>query len=111
MSFDWFSFLDETVVLLFSALNVPNNKAPIVAPYKVLLIGLDVIMQVPLEQPTKFQYRNPAKAPNSAPITYSLFLINQFFKYYRISSANTTQIERFEKENSSSDKEIVSNSR
>jgi hypothetical protein len=34
---------------------IPATKNPIRAPYSELLIGLEVIMHVPLEQPTNFQ--------------------------------------------------------
>jgi len=34
-----------------SFLNIPATKNPITAPYSELLIGLEVIVQVPLEQP------------------------------------------------------------
>jgi hypothetical protein len=36
---------------------IPATKKPIRAPYKVLLMGLEVIIHVPLEQPTNFQYK------------------------------------------------------
>jgi hypothetical protein len=57
----------------FGFLKIPNTKNPINAPYKVLLMGLEVIMHVPLEQPTNFQYKKPANAPRVMPIKFSLF--------------------------------------
>lgn len=50
--------------------------------YIVLLIGLDVMAQVPVKQPTYFQYKYPANAPNKAPLTISLLFINHFFIEY-----------------------------
>jgi hypothetical protein len=41
----------------YSFLKIPDTKKPINAPYNVLLIGLEVIIHVPLEQPTNFQYK------------------------------------------------------
>ena len=38
---------------MFQYIKEWNNKKPINAPYKVLLIGLEVIRHVPLAQPTK----------------------------------------------------------
>jgi hypothetical protein len=53
---------------------IPATKKPIKAPYNVLLIGLEVIMHVPLEQPTNFQYKKPAIAPRVMPINSRLYL-------------------------------------
>ena len=36
--------------------------------------GLDVIIHVPLLQPTHFQYKNPTNAPTMEPTTTHLFL-------------------------------------
>ena len=38
------------------------------APYRVLLIGFDVMAQLPELHPTKFQYIQPAIAPINNPI-------------------------------------------
>lgn len=56
-----------------------NTKPPITEPYKVLFIGFDVIAQVPVLQPTNFQYKNPAMAPNGIPMMVKrFFFINVF---------------------------------
>ncbi len=43
-------------------------------PHKVLINGDEVMGQVPVLQPTNFQYRNPAIAPKKLPS-----IINQCF--------------------------------
>lgn len=56
-----------------------NTKPPITEPYKVLFIGFDVIAQVPVLQPTNFQYKNPAMVPNDIPMMVKrFFFINVF---------------------------------
>jgi hypothetical protein len=53
-------------------LKILKIKYPNKEPYKVELIGLEVIIHLPLEQPTNFQYVNPRIAPMMMPITESL---------------------------------------
>lgn len=48
--------------------------APKTVPYKVLLIGLDVMAQVPEAQPIFCQYKKPAIAPTAVPIITIVFL-------------------------------------
>ena len=60
-------------MFIFSFLKIPATKRPIRAPYNVLLIGLEVIIHVPLEQPINFQYKKPASAPRVMPIKFSLY--------------------------------------
>jgi len=58
---------------------MPAIKYPIKAPYKLLFIGLEVIMQAPLAQPINFQYAKPAMAPRHMPIKSRLyFKTNEF---------------------------------
>ena len=52
-----------------------NTKPPITEPYKVLFIGFDVIAQVPVLQPTNFQYKNPAMVPNGIPMMVKRFFL------------------------------------
>ncbi len=40
----------------------------------VLFKGLDVILHVPVIQPTYFQYKKPPMPPAIAPIKYKMFL-------------------------------------
>jgi hypothetical protein len=49
------------------------------APYTVLLMGLEVIMQVPLAHPTCCQYKYPAMAPSAVPMAYFPYLTNNSF--------------------------------
>ena len=58
-----------------------KNKPPITAPYTLLFSGLDVIIHVPLAQPTKYQYANPPIAPNTTPNITSLFFSKTCFIY------------------------------
>lgn len=50
-----------------------NNKYPISPPYKLLLSGFEVIIQVPVAQPINFQYKKPPIAPIKIPNKLSLF--------------------------------------
>ncbi len=56
--------------------------------YKVLLIGLDVMAQVPEEQPIFCQYKKPAIAPSTAPINFILFLLIHFNNYPLLGARN-----------------------
>ena len=71
-----------------SFLNILKNKAPIKAPYKEELTGLEVMAQVPEAQPTKYQYDQPAAAPRRIPVSSSLYLIVSFFITVQIYTAS-----------------------
>ena len=55
MNFYFTNLLLQIALAFF--LNILNKSAPMSAPYKVLLTGLEVIIQVPDEQPICCQYK------------------------------------------------------
>ena len=63
-------------LIFWLGLKIENNNPPIIAPYKLLLIGLEVITQVPVAQPTYFQYKKPAMLPAIAPVIINKLLLN-----------------------------------
>ena len=63
-------------LIFWLGLKIENNNPPIIAPYKLLLIGLEVITQVPVAQPTSYQYKKPAMLPAIAPVIINKLLLN-----------------------------------
>lgn len=55
---------------------MPSNRPPVMAPQTTLPMGDAVMGQVPLAQPTNFQYKNPPTPPNRVPSRVSPYFFN-----------------------------------
>lgn len=58
-------------------------------------MGLDVIIQVPLEHPTNFQYKKPASDPMATPIKSNLYLLISVVMINLISILNQAKNHRY----------------
>ena len=83
-----FLFILLFILFLFFLflLKIPPNKPPNKTPYRVLIVGDDVMGQVPVLHPIYLQYIYPPIAPISAPKRYvQLFFIICIFNCVYIS--------------------------
>ena len=72
------------LLIFWLGLKIENNSPPIIAPYRLLLTGLEVMTQVPVTQPTYFQYKKPAMLPAIAPVIINKLLLNHFIIFIGI---------------------------